>query len=335
MNSVKQGVKLGILRSRVLRTAGSWTSSKVVILRYHSVQDDPAPFAHTIGWGIIHATTAFAEQIEMIARHYKPVSMGDVQNFLAGGKNLPDRAVAVTFDDGYADNYEVAAPILDRFGVPGAFYATIKNVEDATPPWYCRLRNAFHMSLRNDWPDAREDREWPMATRAERHESFLVASRRLAKLAGEAQMRSLVQIENELEVQPLGYAGAPMMSWDQLRGLIKGGHIVGSHTMTHPNLAYVDDAVLRLELKESKRVMEEQFGSPVVHFSYPSPILQPHFNEATVERARQAGYQTSVTCVPGVVRRGQEPLALRRVFAPFQKDDFQWSLEWAFLGRYV
>jgi peptidoglycan/xylan/chitin deacetylase (PgdA/CDA1 family) len=51
------------------------------------------------------------------------------RNFLPGGKNLPDRAVAVTFDDGYADNYENAAPVLDRFGVPGAFYATIKNVE--------------------------------------------------------------------------------------------------------------------------------------------------------------------------------------------------------------
>jgi len=335
MSSAKQALKLGILRSRVLRTAGSWTSSKVVILRYHSVQDDPGPFAHTIGWGIIHATAAFAQQMEMIARHYHPVSIGDVQEFLSGGKNLPDRAVAVTFDDGYADNYEVAAPVLDRFGVPGAFYATITNVENSTPPWYCRLRNAFYVSPRNDWPDSGESRTWSMATRSERHESFLVASRRVAKLAGEPQMRALVQIENELEVQPLESAGAPMMSWDQLRGLIKGGHIVGSHTMTHPNLAYVDDAVVRLELKESKRLMEEKLGSPVVHFSYPSPILQPHFNEATIERARQLGYQTSVTCVPGVVRRGQEPLALRRVFAPFQKDDFQWSLEWAFLGRYV
>lgn len=335
MNSVKEGVKHGILRSRVLRAAGSWASSKVVILRYHSVQNDPAPFAQTIGWGIIHATAAFAEQIEMIARDYKPVSIVDVQEFLRGGKNLPDRAVAVTFDDGYADNFENAAPVLDRFGVPGAFYATIKNVDTSTPPWYCRLRHAFHVSPRKDWPDVQEDRHWPMGTRVERHESFLVASRRLAKLAGEPQLRTLVQIENELEVQPLGFAGAPIMSWDQLRGLVKGGHIVGSHTMTHPNLAYVDDAVVRLELKESKRAMEERLGSPVVHFSYPSPILQPHFTEGTIEHARQLGYETSVTCVPGVVRPGQDPLALRRVFAPFQKDDFQWSLEWAFLGRYV
>jgi peptidoglycan/xylan/chitin deacetylase (PgdA/CDA1 family) len=335
MSSLKHGVKRGILRSRVLRAASSWTSSKVVILRYHSVQDDPAPFAQTIGWGIIHSAAAFAEQMEMISCHYHPVSIADVHDFLGGGKVLPDRAVAVTFDDGYADNYEIAAPILQRFGVPGAFYATVKNVETSTPPWYCRLRNAFHVSPRYDWPDGQEDRVWPMGTRAERHDSFLSASRRLAKLAGEPQMRILVQIENELEVQPLGIAGAPMMTWEQLRGLIKGGHIVGSHTMTHPNLAYVDDAVVRLEMKESKRVMEERLEGPVVHFSYPSPILQPHFTEATIERARQAGYQTSLTCVPGVVRRGQEPLALRRVFAPFEKNDFQWGLEWAFLGRYV
>src|ERR1700685_4407101 len=169
MKSAKQAVKQGILRSRVLRAAGSWASPKVVILRYHSVLDDPAPFAQTIGWGIIHATAAFAQQIEMIARDYKPVSIADVQDFLRGGRNLPDRAVAVTFDDGYADNFENAAPVLDRFGVPGAFYATIKNVETSTPPWYCRLRHAFHVSPRKDWPDALEERHWPMGTRAERH----------------------------------------------------------------------------------------------------------------------------------------------------------------------
>jgi hypothetical protein len=64
-----------------------------------------------------------------------------------------------------------------------------------TPPWYCRLRNAFHVSPRNDWPDALEDRHWPMGTRAERHESFLVASRRLAKLAGEPQMRTWCRLK--------------------------------------------------------------------------------------------------------------------------------------------
>ena len=104
-----------------------------------------------------------------------------------------------------------------------------------------------------------------------------------------------------------------MMSWDQARQLARAGHIVGSHTMTHPNMAHVkSDSDLQQEFEQSKRRLEQELNAPVVHFSYPCPILQPHWTERTVNMCRQLGYRTAVTTNPGLARRGNDPLTLRR-----------------------
>ena len=61
--------------------------------------------------------------------------------------------MAVTFDDGFLDNYEVALPILARYGVPATFYLMVDAVDSGTPPWYCRLNRAFRTTQRTEWAD--------------------------------------------------------------------------------------------------------------------------------------------------------------------------------------
>ena len=124
-----------------------------VILTYHSIQDRPEQYANTIGCDCIHATSIFEWQMEFIARRFSAVNMDDIWRFLKGEKNLPPRAVAITFDDGFKDNVRVAAPILNRFGIPGTFYVLIGSVDQSKAPWYCLLRHAFFTSRNSKWTD--------------------------------------------------------------------------------------------------------------------------------------------------------------------------------------
>ena len=146
--------KSALNRSGILRLAQGLGPTRVAILKYHSVQDDPARFEHSIGAGIIHSRRCFSEQMELLARRYNPVTLDDALLFLRGEKRLPRRPVVVTFDDGYLDNFEIAAPIMNRLGIPGTFYVMVAAIATERPPWFCRVRHAFG-TTRISLPDAR------------------------------------------------------------------------------------------------------------------------------------------------------------------------------------
>lgn len=327
----KSLIKRSLAGSRVLRHAGRFVECAVAILMYHSVMDDPQAHAYSLG-DIIHSTATFRKHMELIGRSYHPVTLDDVLLFVSGEKHLPPRAVVVTFDDGYADNAEVVAPVLERYGIPGVFYLTVDCVDNASPPWVASLRYAFATTKHKLWPD-QEGKLWPLSTPEQRNHAFLAACETCARTLGAAQRQFVQAIDSQLESSLSLSQHRLMMSWQQARQLIRRGHTVGSHTMTHPNLAHVKDEEMRLELAHSKQRLEQELAAPVHHFAYPCPILQPHWTPATVAVCRRLGYRTAVTTNSGPVHKGDNPLYLRRVPAATEAENFRWKLDCTFLGR--
>lgn len=330
---IKQPLKQALLSSGVLRLAARLHGKGAAILMYHSVLEDPRSVADSLG-GMIHPRAIFEAQMELLAREFHPVSLDQVGRFVRGEQDLPERAVVVTFDDGYVDNFEMAMPILDRVGVAAAFYITVDCVENRRLPWPSRLRFAFRKTARKEWKDEAA-KAWILGSEREREISYLAACDRVATLAGEEQQRLVSQIEFELDAKLAADSGDLMMSWEQVRGLAQHGHIVGSHTMTHPNLAHIGIEDARRELVESKRQIEGQINAKVVHFSYPCPALFPNWTEQTAQESQRAGYETAVTTSSGLARRNDNPLALKRVRPSKMVDGLRWNLETAFAGRAV
>jgi peptidoglycan/xylan/chitin deacetylase (PgdA/CDA1 family) len=326
----KNWIKQGLIASGATRAARVFAGKKAVILMYHSVMDVPARQALTLG-EIIHSTTVFRRQMELLARKYHPVSLDDVLLFLRGEKELPARPVVVTFDDGYADNHDVAMPILNQTGVPATFYATVDCIETGILPWPSRLRHAFLTTQHSQWEEP-GGAVWPLNQDADRQQVFLHASDHAAKLAGQLQNQFVHSVETKLEVGPPDPADKLMMTWQQVRGLVAKGHLVGSHTLTHPNMAQIKDDEAETEMSESKRRLEQVLLSPVVHFSYPCPALSPHWKKSTVAMSRQVGYHTAVTTDAGQVRRSDDPLSLHRTRPTKDVEGLHWNLECSFLG---
>lgn len=325
----KNWIKRGLISSGVTRAARIFAGQKAVILMYHSVMDDPSRQAFTLG-DIIHSTAVFRAQMELIARKYHPVSLDEVLLFLRGEKDLPSRPVVVTFDDGYTDNHDVAMPILNQTGVPATFYVTVDCVQNGTLPWPARLRHAFLSSHQAQWEDSAI---WPLTQSAERQRAFQYAAEHAARLTGQNQDEFVHSVEAQLDVRPPAPAERLMMSWEQARGLAAKGHIVGSHTMTHPNMAQIKDDEAAHEMAQSKQRLEQELSGRVVHFSYPCPALQPHWKESTVQLSRKLGYLTAVTTDGGPVRRNDDLLSLRRTRPTKEVNGLQWSLECSFLKR--
>jgi len=328
---MKDLAKRAILASGALRLISPGASA--AILMYHSVMPDPAAYFDSLG-GIIHSESEFRAQMDLLARDYHPVSLDEVVDGLNSRKDLPGRSVVVTFDDGYTDNAEVAMPILNQIGIPATFYVTVDCVERRKLPWPSRLRFAFRKTKLQAWTDSRGN-SWHLEGFDSRERAYLASSDDCCQLSGGAQEDFVRRIEEQLQVAAPGDLSSLMMNYDQVKSLARHGHIVGSHTMTHPNMAYIPEQDAKAELAESKHRLERELKAAIQHFSYPCPAMTPHWNEKTVAQTRSVGYESAVTTNGGVTRCGDNPLSLKRIRPTKTAEGLRWNLECAFAGRAV
>ncbi|HGY56256.1 MAG TPA: hypothetical protein ENK44_11165 [Caldithrix abyssi] len=327
---MKAFIKKIFIRSGVIRTLSSF-SERVVILKYHSVLKEPKEVEHTIGTGIVHSLNTFDEQMALISGKYTPVTMNDLVSFAKGEKKVPRRAVVVTFDDGFADNLEFAAPVLERYGIKAAFYITVNNVENQSLPWFVRLRIAVFNTNRLEWQIPGIGITYPLHNEEQKYQVFIKACRRCASLPTRKQQEFLENVDASLQTNYPKMENF-MLNWDQIKKLAGMGHIIGSHSMSHPNLAYLEQEDLIFELGESKKIIEKQLKKKIDHFSYPNPALEPNWTEKTMQAAHETGYLTAVTSTPGPFNLNDNLHAIRRMWVPSDKDEFIWYLERTFSG---
>ena len=105
-----------------------------IILMYHQIAEsacDP--------WGNCVSPENFKEHLEVINRHFRTVRLGDLTDFLQRDKT-PRGAIALTFDDGYADNYQVARPLLEACETPATFFLVSDRIGSGNAYWW-RIRS--------------------------------------------------------------------------------------------------------------------------------------------------------------------------------------------------
>jgi peptidoglycan/xylan/chitin deacetylase (PgdA/CDA1 family) len=326
----KLWVKTAVVQGRVMRVAALFAKPRAIVLGYHSVVENPDETANTIR--ISHSRAAFEAQISALARKFNPVTIDQVTAFAAEGKPLPRWSAAVTFDDGFADNHDVAMPILNKYGISATFYIMVNAVESGTPPWYVRLTYAFSKTAVPEWKHPENGRTFDLRKADTKQAGLSAAWDAGAARSGAAQEQLIQQIEEALQVAPIDARSGLMMNWDQVRALKKAGHTIGGHTLSHPNLAQVSETEARAEIKGCKDRLEEKLGAPVEHFSYPHPALNPHWSQQTFAITREAGFKSAVLTTPGAVVSGDHPLSMKRLAAGKDPDVLSWRMERVFLG---
>jgi peptidoglycan/xylan/chitin deacetylase (PgdA/CDA1 family) len=324
-------LKKRLVGAGALRLAARIIAPTAAILMYHSVVEEPARTINTIGTS--KSRRDFEAHMRTLAQRFNPVTVDQVVQFAQGKATLPPRAIAVTFDDGFADNYEEALPVLARYCVPATFYIMVNAVETGSLPWYCRLNFAFNSTRRREWADPERNDVCSIEAAQERRAALTRAQDTCASKTGQDQEAFVRRIESSLDVEPPG--PGLMLTWDQVRALRKAGHMVGAHTLSHPNLAHVSEPEAQDEIGGCKRRLEEVLGESVDHFSYPHPALHPSWTAQTVLITREVGFKSAVLTDSGPVRRGDEPLTLKRLHAATDLQQWVWNLECTFLGRRV
>ncbi len=278
--------------------------SALTIIGYHNIESTHY-FSAPPGQG----TRAFDQQLRLLRRATNVVPLGAALRTWECGGDLPTRAVSITFDDGYRDALEVAAPMLERYGLPATFFLVPSIVSRETSAWWERVSWSVQESHANcvTWGE-RMIRLGNDIDRAQVVEDICVD---LKKLDHVGRDRAIARLVDEL-APTTPFAGDLFLDWDQCRALSTRGFEIGSHSYRHAILARETAAEQLDDLARSKKVLEDELGTRIDLLAYPNGE-HGDFNADTFDALRSVGYTHAVTTIPGRNRQTTPRYELRRV----------------------
>jgi peptidoglycan/xylan/chitin deacetylase (PgdA/CDA1 family) len=293
--------------TRLARRLRARLSKGALIIGYHRVaegQGDP--------YSICVSPAHFAAQIAVLRRRARVVSLGELAAALEGGRP-PRGAVAVTFDDGYADNLLAASPILERHGAPATFFISTGCLGGEF--WWDELARLL-LTAQAPPETLRLEGLTPLpsgAAGSEDRRQLLQALHAHLMGIGEAARCRLLEQMRVWAHGAVAMGAARAMSPDQLVSLAHHELVeIGAHTVSHPSLKRLDRSSQQWEIRQSKAHLEKLLAREVVGFSYPHGALSAR----TVAYVREAGYRYACCSHTDAVRRGSDRFRLPRLWAP-------------------
>jgi peptidoglycan/xylan/chitin deacetylase (PgdA/CDA1 family) len=295
----------------------------VRILAYHRVLESADPGGFRFDPELISASAeAFRAQLGIVRRDCTPLRFDELLAHLDHGRPLPRRAVLITFDDGYDDNYRIAYPLLREAGLSAMFFVSTEHIDSGRPYAYDWLVHMLCTTAADRIVAPELAIDWPLpADLAGRRALAGCMLDRIKILPAAAQDALIERLQREWAMPAeAGHPDCRPMTWAQLREMRAGGMEIGSHGVGHRMLAKLPAAEMRAELEASKRSIEREVGAEAVAMSYPVGGSDA-YDAAVVAAVRESGYRLGCTYLAGA-----EPLRpasryeLRRIPVERQTD---------------
>lgn len=259
--------------------------------------------------------------VAFLARHYRILPLADAVRAHQRG-TLPPAAACITFDDGYADNLTVAAPILRRHGATATFFIATGFI-DGGRMWNDTVIEAVRRAPAGalDWRDLGLD-EAVMGSAAERVPVY----GRWLKALKHLPLARRTELTDEIARRAgLPARGDLMMTVAQLRELHGQGMEIGGHTVSHPILCRLDGAAARDEIGAGREQLAAWLGTAPEVFAYPNGVPGADYGPRDVALVRAAGFIGAVTTAWGAARPDTDAFELPR-FLPWDRSMLRFGL---------
>jgi peptidoglycan/xylan/chitin deacetylase (PgdA/CDA1 family) len=279
------------------------------ILTFHRVRPagqpaDPFDTCPSVSIEVFRSVLAHARE------HFDCVPLRE----LVDGYGGKAPAAAVTFDDGWRDNYELAFPILRELGIPATIFVTTGKIGNSEPFWQQRLGRMFRAAIASPAGDAAralrevlDVRDGQTLTPELYHDTVVCWKRR--------KRVDCTDLVRRMESTTASGAddARQFLNAAEIRELAAAGIAFGSHTVTHRILPHYGRREIEWELSESKAVLEDLLRSPIDMLAYPDGQC----SDSTLQCARAAGYRIGCTTRNRRLSTSDDRLCLPRLEFPW------------------
>lgn len=216
----------------------------------------------------------FSRLVKQLLRLGNVVSLSEAMENLNNG-SLKGNNFAITFDDGYLDNYTVARDILSATGVPATFFVPFRQIDEGSLFWWDYI---FSVVQKNrirfaDWifeENIEKDCDKNIFVDFKKKDNISTFSRSIVQLFNSLDNNIRLQLLDKIKKEFGQYNGPRLlMNWNEIKTLKYQGFEIGSHTVSHIPLTDLSDLQADFEIEQSKRLLSEKIDSDVKGFCYP------------------------------------------------------------------
>jgi peptidoglycan/xylan/chitin deacetylase (PgdA/CDA1 family) len=289
-----------------------------LVLLYHRVLPEADSARSFSSDSIIVTPATFARHLRALRHHFTFVTPEAFEEWWRGTRTFDKPPCLISFDDGWRDNLDHAAPILRTEQAPAVIFLPTRYIGTGHVFWQERLsalleRLGRHSGLRthplvallalepvfHSVPDLRSQQAREVARRFKSSSPGDIST----------VLADVTELLHSLNETPEPSPVDAYLDWESVRVMQSGGIHFGSHAVTHRILTRLDPDETREELESSRRALEDRLHQPVRYLAYPNG----DHDATTCRHAQEAGYALAFTTVPGWVKPGQDPYRLRRI----------------------
>lgn len=292
-------------------------AQKALILTYHGVLETGSE--NYVNRNCV-SREMFEKQMLWLKRKYHPLPLSQMVEMIKGKKTLPENAVAITFDDGFRNNFKVAFPVLQKYEIPATIFVTTDFVgTQGTKLWTERIDSIIYSATirRLRLPIDGAEGTFDISTPENKIKSSDKIRKLLKSKSRDEREQHILMLERQIDgmrnfIDEMEERYA-FLHWDDMAQMIKSGLIeIGSHTCSHSILSTLSHDEVKAELLNAKIALEAQLNRPCTLFSYPNGT-EKDFSRRDKNILQETGYEAAFSQIDGLNRVGEDAYALKRI----------------------
>jgi len=312
----------GLLHLSIMLLKKVKKEHSVIVLNYHRIVNEDLNGFLFKSAAIHHNAKLFEREMSFITRWFTVISMDELIAQIKKKKGFNTPCIAITFDDGYRDNYTLAYPVLKQFDLPATIYTISGLIGTTQRTWLDTIDYVLLKTKEKKlkFPPLFGDEILDIHSIQDKQKANNRIGEKLKRVDNKIKFKLIDELFDTLKVNRdfMSKNKPVMLNWEEVKEMAGNNISFGAHTHSHPILTQMPPGEAKHEIAISKNTLENELHAPVKHFAFPNGTTAD-FNEELRQFCVELGFKSIATGTYGINNKKSDPFFIKRMvpYVPF------------------